>query len=469
MKLKKIICLYPYEKILPYYEFFPPVAIEYIAAAIQDLADEVLLVDMRYEKDLAGVAAPDADMFCVSVGWHYDIEDVYTVIRSLPKEVMTVIGGKYATENVDAIFASCPNVDVIVRGDGEETIRELITTGSPENVQGLSYRRNGAIIHNPNRVLGPVDNALYPNRKLRRNKYDVGYRRSSIGVGFDAIISSRGCPFHCKFCSFNFNPLGQKRSWSARTPESVVQELRETDAKIIMFIDENFFADVKRAEAICDLIIKEKQQRIFIGQARVTIGFHPELIKKMYAAGFRVLFMGIESAQDKSLKLLHKGFTTADVRKAFEVIRKAGMFIHAYFIVGLIGETEEEMLAIGPFAEELGVDTIALSRLRYEKYSALEEILAKNPDYYVDERDCIVSKQYDGTAIKRIRRKIGRDFYTVKHIVSLLVKAFRIKCPPASYVLRFVWAYIKEDVLARERKREQARVRKADYKRYKTK
>lgn len=469
MKLKKIMCLYPYQKILPYYEFFPPVSIEYIAAAIQDLAEEICLVDMRYEKDLAGIAAAGADMFCVSVGWHYDIEDVYAVIRSLPKEVMTVIGGKYATENVDAVFAACPNIDVIVRGDGEETIRELISAGSPETVQGLSYRREGAIVHNPNRVLGAVDNGLYPNRKLRRYKYEVGYRKSSIGVGFDAVISSRGCPFHCKFCSFNFNPLGQKRSWSPRTPQSVINELRETTAEIIMFIDENFFADITRAEEICDLIIKEKLQRIFIGQARVTIGFHPELIAKMHAAGFRILFIGIESAQDKTLKQLHKGFTTAEVRKAFEVLRKADMFIHAYFIVGNIGETEEEMLQIGPFAKELGVDTIALSRLRYEKYSALEEILAKNPDYYVDKRDCIVSKHYDGTEIKRIRRKIGREFYTVRHIISLVVKAVRIKCPPWSYVWRFVCAYIKEDILTRERKREQARVRKADYKKYKQK
>lgn len=469
MKLKKIICLYPYEKILPYFAFFPPVSIEYIAAAVQDLADEVCLVDMRYEKDLSGIAAGGADMFCVSVGWHFDIEEVYKVIRSLPKEAMTVVGGKYATENLDAVFAACANVDVIVRGDGEETIRELIAAGSPENVQGLSYRRDGAVVHNPNRLLGAVSNTLYPNRTLRRYPYNIGYRMSNIGVGFDAIISSRGCPFHCKFCSFNFNPLGQKRPWSPRTPQSVIDELRRTTARVVMFIDENFFADIRRAEEICDLIIREKLQRIFVAQARATIGSHPELIRKMHEAGFRVLLVGIESAQDKTLKQLHKGFTTAEVRKSFEVLRRADMIIHAYFIVGNIGETEQEMLQIGPFAKELGVDTIALSRLRYEKYSALEEILANNQDYYIDERGCIVSKAYDGTQIKRIRRKIVREFYTAGHFASLAVKALRIKCPPLSYVWRFLWAYIKEDVLSRERKREQARVRKTDYIMYKEK
>jgi magnesium-protoporphyrin IX monomethyl ester (oxidative) cyclase len=462
MKLKKIICLYPYEKILPYYEFFPPVGIEYIAAAVRDLAEEVCLVDMRCEKNLPGIVAGGADMFCVSVGWHYDVEDVYKVIRSLPEDVMTVAGGKYATENVEALFAACPNIDVIVRGDGEDTIRELITNGSPVDVPGLSYRRSGAIVHNPNRTLGPVNNDLFPDRTLRRYAYDIGYRKSRIGVGFDAISSSRGCPFHCKFCSFNFNPLGQKRSWSPRTPRSVINELRETTAKIVMFIDENFFADIRRAEEICDLIVKEKLQRIFVGQARATIGFHPELIRKMHAAGFRVIFVGIESTQDKTLKQLHKGFTIAEVRKSFEVLRRSGMFIHAYFIIGNIGETEEEMMQIVPFARELGVDTIALSRLRYEKYSAMADLLAGNPDYYVDERDCIVSRAYSGTEIKRIRRKIGREFYSAGHILSLFLKAVRIKCPPWPYVWRFICAYIKEDVLSPERKREQTRVRKAD-------
>ena len=146
-------------------------------------------------------------------------------------------------------------------------------------------------------------------------------------------MSSRGCPFNCKFCSFKLDPLRQKRGWSARTPESVINELREIKAKVVAFIDDNFFADIKRAEKICDLIIKEKFKKIFIANARISIGFNPGLVKKMYLAGFRLIMFGVESAQDKTLKQLDKGFTTDDVRRAFKVLRKSNMLLNGYFMV----------------------------------------------------------------------------------------------------------------------------------------
>ncbi|HRZ86223.1 MAG TPA: radical SAM protein [bacterium] len=451
MNYKKIVCIYPYTKVLPYFGFFPPIGIEYIAAALRELVDDVTVVDMRFEKDLRSAVA-GADMFCVSVGWFYDIDEVAETIRSLPRGATVVVGGKYATENVKEMFERCPNIGVIVRGDGEETVQELVRTGSPDQVRGLSFRgADGEIRHNPNRSLPPVSDTLFPDRSRRRYRYEISYRKTSTGLGFDAVMSSRGCPYNCKFCSFNFDPMGQKRVWSARSPESVVAELKGTDAGVIMFIDENFFADVKRAEAICDLIIREKIDRIFVGQARVSIGFHPELVRKMHAAGFRLILMGLESAHDKTLKQLQKGFTTAEVRKAFEVLRRSNMVIHGYFIVGNIGETKEEMYRIASFAKEIGVDTIALSKLRFEKYSALEELLANNKDYFVDVRGDIVSRQYSSSDIKRFRREIKREFFDAKQFAALIVKAVRIRFPPWSFVWRFAWAYIREEIGSRRR------------------
>ena len=107
-------------------------------------------------------------------------------------------------------------------------------------------------------MLTPVSDSLYPNRKRRRYKYRISYKKLNLGYSFDSIVSSQGCPFNCKFCSFKMNPLGQKRDWSARTPESTLQELKEIDAKVVAFIDDNFFVDIERVEKICDLIIEAK-------------------------------------------------------------------------------------------------------------------------------------------------------------------------------------------------------------------
>ena len=227
MKYKKVVCIYPHyqETPKPDYEFFPPIGLEYIATAIQDLVQDVCIIDLRYEKNFSKIVNNGADMFCVCVNWPYAFDSICKIIQSLPKEAVIVVGGRYATENVEKLFALCPNINVIVRGDGEETIREFIKIGSPEAVKGLSYCYNNKIIHNESRCLPPISNTFFSNRKLRRYEYKVSYQKVDFGYSFDSLMSSRGCPFNCKFCSFKLNPLRQKRGWSARTPESVINEL----------------------------------------------------------------------------------------------------------------------------------------------------------------------------------------------------------------------------------------------------
>ena len=453
MKLDKVVCIYPYLQEVPIYEFFPPIGLEYIAAAIEDLVGEVSVIDLRLEKNFGDVLKVPPDMFCVSVNWHYEFESVCEVIRALPPEVLTVVGGRQATESVDQLFELCPNIDVIVRGDGEETIREFVTTGSPEGVAGLSYRQNGRVVHNPNRDLKPVSNTLFPNREARRYQYRVSYQKVGLGYSFDSMFSSRGCPFNCKFCSFKRNPLGQKREYSERTPESVIEELRQIEADVVGFLDDNFFVNIERVNAICDLILEEKIRKKFIVNARISIAVHPELLKKMYRAGFWLLMIGVESAQDKSLKSLSKGFTTDEARKAFAVLSRTGMLTSGYFIVGLIGETEEDMLEIGPFATELGLDLIHLNRLRFEKYSGIGDMLAEHPEYYVGEGSRIYSKDLGPREINSILKRIRNGFFTPGKIARALFKGLCAGFPGWKFLLRL--PFILPIVIARIARRKQ--------------
>jgi magnesium-protoporphyrin IX monomethyl ester (oxidative) cyclase len=429
MHFKNVVAIYPYYYEVPVYEFFPPLGLEYVVAAVEDLVEDVCVVDLRYEEDFEGVVGGGADLFCVSVNWPYEFDSVCEVIRSLPAEATTVVGGKFATENVEELFERCPNVDVIVRGDGEETFREFVRAGLPANVDGLSYRDDGRVVHNANRRLADVSDTLYPNRKRRRYQYKVSFQKVGLGYSFDSLVSSQGCPFNCKFCSFKMNPLGQKRDWSARSPASVLAELGEIDAKVVAFVDDNFFADIKRVEEICDLIIEAKLNKFFLANARISVADHPDLLKKMYRAGFRLLMIGLESAQDKSLKQLNKGFKTADVRKAFAVLRESNMLTNGYFIVGLMGETEEEMLQIVPFAREIGIDLISPNRLRYEKYSGLARLVDDSDDYYVGEGNRVFSKWYGPKDINRIVKQISSGFFDRRQIWAVARKGLRIGFP----------------------------------------
>ena len=457
MIYKKVVCIYPYYREVPIYEFFPPLGLEYIAAAIESEVGEVSVIDLRYEKHFDEELRAAADLFLVSVNWHYELDSVCEVIRSLPAGTMTVVGGRFATENIEELFARCPNIDVIVRGDGEDTTRELVRTGSPANVAGLTWRDGGRVVHNPDRALTTISDTLYPNRAKRRYRYRISYRNIGLGYSFDSLLSSQGCPFNCKFCSFKTNTLGQKRDWSARTPESVMKELAEIDAKVVAFIDDNFFADIKRVNRICDLILEAKMKKIFLANARITIANHPDLLKKMHRAGFRLLMIGLESAQDKSLKLLNKGFKTEDVKKAFAVLRRANILTNGYFIVGLFGESEEEMLEIAPYAREIGVDLISPNRLRYEKYSGLAKLLEGNDEYYIGSGNRIYSKRYGPEEINRIVKRISKEFFDARQVWAIVGKGLRIGFPGWRFYGHLIVALPRVLARARRRKKRAAR------------
>jgi magnesium-protoporphyrin IX monomethyl ester (oxidative) cyclase len=453
MTFKKVICIYPYYREVPIYEFFPPLGLEYVAAAIEDRVGEVSVIDLRYEKHFDRDLIEGADLFLVSVNWHYELDSVCEVIRSLPPGIMTVVGGRYATENIEELFARCPNIDVIVRGDGEDTIRELVRTGSAANVAGLTWRDGGRVVHNPDRALTTISDTLYPNREKRRYKYRISYRNIGLGYSFDSLLGSQGCPFNCKFCSFKTNTLGQKRDWSARTPESVLRELKEIDAKVVAFIDDNFFADIGRVHRICDLILEARMKKIFLANARISIANHPDLLEKMHRAGFRLLMIGLESAQDKSLKLLNKGFNTEDVKKAFAVLRRANMLTNGYFIVGLFGESEEEMLEIAPYARSIGVDLISPNRLRYEKYSGLAKLLEGNDEYYIGDGNRIFSKRYGPADINRIVKRISSEFFDARQVWAIVRKGIRIGFPGWTFYGHIMIGLPRIAAAARRRRR----------------
>ncbi|MFH0935827.1 MAG: radical SAM protein, partial [Candidatus Omnitrophota bacterium] len=237
-----------------------------------------------------------------------------------------------------------------------------------------------------------------------------------------SVLSARGCPFNCKFCTFSLNPLGQKRNYAARNVRSVVDELKSLKAKIILFSDDNLFTDPQRAEEICDLIIKEGIKKRYIAQARIELARYPRLLEKMVKAGFKVLLVGIESPHDWILKQLNKGFDQKTIRDYFAVLRRYPIFYSGYFIYGNIGESEEEMLYIGKFAGEIGVDAIACNKLRIEKFSPLKELAQNSPGYHVTDRGELFSDAYSHAKLKKIGKRIKFSFYTPDRYVKILWK-----------------------------------------------
>jgi anaerobic magnesium-protoporphyrin IX monomethyl ester cyclase len=422
-KYKHALCLHPYFRDSHSGSLglavFPPVGLEYVAAAVEPHVDKLTFLDLRLPdplrepKRLRRFIQDEIDLLCLSVNWEYHFNEVCELINSLPSDITTVVGGKQATDYVEEVFEACPGVDIVVRGEGEESIIDIAKGKAFEDIDGISFRDKGRVIHNQNRPLPEIDSYQFPQRILRRQDYHMNVAGFAMrGEAFDIILTSRGCPYNCKFCTFNLNPLGQKRNYSVRSIDSVIEEIRQVSAGIVLIADENFFINPHRAKKICERIVAEGIKKRFLVQSRIEIYQHPDVLEAAERAGVKVFLLGIESPQDRILEQLNKGFDTAELRKAFQTLRKFPFYYHGYFIYGNVGETEAEMMQIPVFAKELGLDSITYQKLRIEKYSPLKELVESTPGYFIGDDSIVYSEELLRPGLKRIAKQITRKFYT---------------------------------------------------------
>ena len=424
-------------------DFFPPSGIECVATALEGEVGEITLIDLRVEQEyhefdrLKQFISQQIDLICVSMNWYFYVDQVCNLLNLLPADIPLIVGGRYATHHVEELFQRCPNIDMIVRGEGEESIQEIAQKRRAKDILGISYRENGRIKHNPNRPLPPFETLPYPNRELRRIPYYIHPKGITLfEVEFDTVFSSRGCDHTCQFCTHTINASGQKWPYTARPPESVVAEIRGLRAEVIYFKDENFFADPERAERICDLLIEQDIRKILIAQARLEIYTYPSaLFEKFARAGFKAIHIGIESPHDRILQQYKKGFLSEDIRKAFQVLRQYPFFYTCYFICGNIGETRAEMLSIAPFAKKIGADSIMVYHLQAKEFSPLKKMIEETPGYYIDAQNCVCSDTYNMDALRRIRKEIYKKFYTPAQMFRILKKLYTIRVFRWSHLL----------------------------------
>ncbi len=426
---RHVLCVFPYPRTRSSLLSFPPLGLEYVAAALRPHAERIDLVNFRHEHIPSSqpFLRPETDLICFSINWGKDRDLIRDDINALPPGVMTILGGRAATEDPRYWLEACSNVDAVVCGDGEQAIVEIATGRAWSEIAGLTHRgEDGQLVHNPPRDNAPPDDELMPARELRRQPYYLTSKGVSTGITIDKVAGSRGCPFNCKFCSFSLNPWGVKRCWTPRSVESIVREIEQIDADLIFFVDDLFTYQPDRVVEICDLLIAKKIRKHYIVNARLEIAGRPDVIRKMEQAGFLALLIGVESTQDATLKSMGKGFNVKQVRQQFEVIRKSKMIISAYFIVGNIGETEEQMLSTAHFAQSIGVDLIQVSRLRNMPYSGLTELVERTPAYHIDDEGFVYSDDYSSQHIANLRKRIDKQFHSPLHAGRVVFKMLRI-------------------------------------------
>ncbi len=339
----------------------PPLGIAFVAAALERAGVEVEVLDLvtaPYDKEhFAELLGRFRPHIVGSTAVTMTFNNAKTVIRDakhIDPDVLTVMGGPHVTFSVHETFADLPELDLIVRGEGEATICELVQQAEGDRdwskVQGLAYRNGAEIRVTENRPLLDVNTLPPPARHL----LPLGrYRALNMPI---SLTTSRGCPFPCIFC-VGSKMVGSKIRY--RDTQSVVDEMEYLNGlgfHQLNVADDLFTGKRTHALAVCDEILRRGLKIKWSCFSRVDT-LTLELAKRMKEAGCATVSFGVETANVDMLATVKKGVKLPDVVSAIKMCTEAGIEPHVSFILGLPGETPEtleETLAFGNEIGELG-------------------------------------------------------------------------------------------------------------------
>lgn len=337
-----------------------PIGLEYIAASIENIVDEVNIIDMELEQSSFHTFLDDLNPDLVAITMSATDHEEGLRIAKIAKEkgCTTVLGGYHPTAIPDELL-SHPQVDLIVRGEGEYTMKELVQEDSFGDVPGLSCKEDGKIVHNSDRpLIQDLDVLPFPARHLRRHEYK-DHMMFEKDRERDVISMSRGCWGKCSFCCEPMMCRGHQRF---RSPENVMKELLEIVSfhkgrpLSILVTDPNFMGSPKRVDRLCDLLHQYKLDIRFSVLVRAdSVVRNPELIEKMCENGIISYEMGIESPKAEDLKNIQKNITVGMQEKAVKILRDNGAWAGGTLVIGLPGQTEEEIKRFPTYAKEIGL------------------------------------------------------------------------------------------------------------------
>jgi len=378
---------------------FPPIGLAYVAAVLER-AHEVCIIDAptegwrnleevdgtkyrvglsneqmadrieRWSPDVVGIEIPFS-------GWSRTAFEVVSIVKRVNKDIVTVLAGQHPSARPKECLANS-DVDFVVIGEPESTMFELVGalergTRDLKKIRGIAFVKNGKPIIAPARpVIEDLDSLPFPARHLlpMETYYDVVKEnplRGEIRKPWTIMITSRGCPYNCVFCT---HCIVWGKKWRGRSPENVVDELEHVvntyHLKQIDFFDDNMTLDKKRMENICDLIVERCLRVEWFTPSGVRADTLDEkLLAKMKRSGCKKIRVAPESGVQRVVdQVIKKNLDLKSVERAVVLCKKVGIKVGCFFVIGLIGETKEDIEETIKFAyklRRLGADSFIFS------------------------------------------------------------------------------------------------------------
>jgi len=362
---------------------YPPLGLEYIGSSLENKDHKVEIIDfgaeiVSEEHLKNSLMSSDAVGMSVCTNNYKNAATIAETIKELDPDIPLIIGGPHCTFLKKQSLLDVPHADIGVESEGEYAILDLIRVFEARkklsNVPGIFYRENNQIKSGKSlEIIDKLDTLPFPARHLV-DKYDYGnlpwgYK---FKKKFTSMITSRGCPYRCRFCT-RYGNIIKNWNFRKRSAENVVKEIQEINNKYksVAILDDNFLADIKRAHKIFDMLLETNtvMDLIIIG-ARVDSA-DKDLYKKMRKVGVKYISFGIESGNQDVLDFYNKKITLQQIQKAIHLAREMNFITQGTFILGAPFEKNRHIENTIKFACSLPLDIAIFQPLSYEMGSDL--------------------------------------------------------------------------------------------------
>jgi hopanoid biosynthesis associated radical SAM protein HpnJ len=316
-------------------------------------------------------------LFTSTPGFPGDIRLVKK-IREVNPKIKIAFVGPHVSVLPERSLKDCPEIDFVVRKEFDFAAYEFANGKSLEEILGISYLKNGSVVHNPDRPeIQDLDSLPHVTDVYRRDLDVTRYNVPFLLYPYVSLYTTRGCPAQCTFCLWPQTLSGHP--WRKRSSDDVAREMAKAkefwpDVREFFFDDDTFNIQKVRTIELCSKL--KPLKLTWSCTSRVTTDY--ETLKAMKEAGCRLLIVGYESGDQQILKNIKKGATVERARQFTKDCHKLGLVVHGDFILGLPGETHATIRNTIAFAKELDVETIQVSVAHAYPGTELYDYAVKN-------------------------------------------------------------------------------------------